>query len=196
MRASIKAALAATTGAGLLLGGAGTLSYWSDSESGGASTVTSGHLAISAVDCGTGWSDSNGAITLSSFRIVPGDTITQSCSVTVDVAGDNLTSKVTFVKPALDGNTLAGELTYGATYRVNSGATSDLATYDNAAPALVDLADGDVVTIAYTVTLPKQAGTIDNDSNSNAEFTGSATGLSGGELQAVLSALTVTLSQT
>ncbi len=32
MRNSIKAALAATTGAALLLGGAGSLAYWSDEE--------------------------------------------------------------------------------------------------------------------------------------------------------------------
>jgi alternate signal-mediated exported protein len=195
MRNSIKAAVAATTGAALLLGGAGSLAYWSDEETEGAHTITSGRLDLSAPDCGTGWSDGGGAIDLGVFRIVPGDTLTMSCSFTVDTAGDNLLTELAFTKPALDANTLAAELDYSATYELNGVGAADLALYDNGAPAIENLADGDVITVDYTVALPFEAGVVNNDSNSGAEFTVGDAGLVGGELTAVLSALTLTVNQ-
>jgi alternate signal-mediated exported protein len=197
MKNSVKAALAALAGGGLLLGGAGSLAYWSDDESEPSQTLVSGKLDLSAPDCGTGWTDGTATnLDLTTFRLVPGDTLTKSCDFTVDALGDNLSTELTFVKPALDGNTLATELTYGATYALNGGATADLATYDNLNPTLVDLSDGDVVTVAFSVTLPFQNGVVDNDSNSGAEFLGGGeTGVVAGELTAVLSQLTLTFAQ-
>lgn len=46
MRNSIKAALAATTGAALLLGGAGSLAYWSDEEVIPGGTINGGSLDL------------------------------------------------------------------------------------------------------------------------------------------------------
>lgn len=196
MRHPIKAALAATAGGALLLGGAGSLAYWSDGETDGPHTITSGRLDLSAPVCTDGWTDGTATnLDLSAFRIVPGDTLTRSCDFTVDVAGDNLLTELAFTKPALDANTLAGELDYSATYALNGGVAADLAPYDNLAPAIENLSDGDVITVEYTVDLPFQVGVVDNDSNSGAEFTGGDTGLVAGELTAVLSALTLTVNQ-
>lgn len=195
MRNSIKAALAATAGGALLLGGAGSLAYWQDAETEGAHTITSGRLDLSAPDCGNGWNDGTGDIDLAVFRIVPGDTLTMACEFTVDAAGDNLLTELAFTKPALDSNTLAGELDYSATYELNTLGPADLGPYDNGAPAITNLDDGDVITVEYTVALPFEVGVVNNDSNSGAEFTSGDTGLVGGELTAVLSALTLTVNQ-
>jgi alternate signal-mediated exported protein len=196
MRNSIKAALAATAGGGLLLGGAGSLAYWQDAETDGPHTITSGQLDLSEPVCTDGWTDGTATnLDLAAFRIVPGDTLTRSCDFTVAIAGDNLLTELAFTKPALDTNTLAGELDYSATYDLNALGAADLGLYDNGNPAIENLADGDVITVEYTVALPFEVGVVNNDSNSGAEFTAGDTGLVGGELTAVLSALTLTVNQ-
>lgn len=193
MRNSKKAALAAVAGAGLMFGGLGSLAYWEDAETADGATVTSGTLDLSAPTC-TSWKNGANDVDLASFRIVPGDTITRTCDFVVDAAGQNLKTKLSVVKPALDGNTLAGELNYGATYARNGGSATNLATYDNAAPAVTNLADNDTLRVVYTVALPFGT-TVDNDSNSGAEFRGTKTGVVAGELTAALSALTLTATQ-
>ena len=55
MKKSTKGALAATTAGVLLLGGAGSLAFWSDSI--GGSTISSGHISLddtTAGDCAGG----------------------------------------------------------------------------------------------------------------------------------------------
>ncbi|VXB96302.1 alternate-type signal peptide domain-containing protein [Nocardioides sp. AX2bis] len=199
MHKSKKAAIAAVAGGGLLLGGLGSLAYWEDAESAPGGTVTAGTLDISAPVCGS-WKAGATDVVLATFRMVPGDSLTRTCTFTADVAGQNLKTKLAFVKPALDSSTLAGELTYGATYARNGGTAADLAAYDNATPTLTNIADNDTITVNYTVSLPfggNEAGApgVDNESNSGAEFSSGATGLVGGELTAVLSDLTLTVTQ-
>ncbi len=200
MKNSVKAALAAVAGGTLVIGGFGSLAYWEDAETEDGSTITSGELDLSAPDCPDGWVNDGATVALGSFRMVPGDVLTKTCEVTVSAVGDNLTTKLAFVKPSLDTNTLAGELDYGATYARNGGTPANLAAYDNAAPTITNLADGDTISVSFRVELPfngnEAVGNVDNDSNSGAEFTSGATGLVGGELTAVLSDLTLTATQT
>ena len=51
MNKSTKGALAASSAAVLLLGGAGSLAFWSDSQDVGSANITSGELDLSAPDC-------------------------------------------------------------------------------------------------------------------------------------------------
>ena len=51
MKKSTKGALAASSAAVLLLGGAGSLAFWSDSQDVGSANITSGELTLGAPDC-------------------------------------------------------------------------------------------------------------------------------------------------
>ncbi|MFC3964961.1 alternate-type signal peptide domain-containing protein [Nocardia jiangsuensis] len=93
-----KATLAAGGAVVLLLGGAGSLAFWQDSTESGGGTITSGELALS--ECtpvsGSGWTDdTNGTaepIDIATFRIVPGDTLSYTCTTVVSADGENLTA--------------------------------------------------------------------------------------------------------
>ena len=119
-----KAIVAIAAGTALLLGGAGTLAYWSTSQSLTAGTVTSGDLDLTL---GTGVWTLDGVLTSptvvadpSTVRIVPGDMLTLEQPVTVTLVGDkleaDLTVDVTAAIPSANANDFTVALTVtGAT---------------------------------------------------------------------------------
>lgn len=132
MKKITKAAIAGTVGAALLVGGAGSLAFWTDTESGPAVAVQSGNLDLgvvgngswtiqqSASDMPTGKAQtSSSAVTVSgspaslSESIVPGDVLTTTVSVPVALVGKNIKAalKVTPTVTATGGpTTQAGKL--------------------------------------------------------------------------------------
>lgn len=91
-----KAAIATGGAAVLLLGGAGTMAYWTatGTASGGAA-LSSGNLEITDSAC-TGWQYANAsgvpldpAVTVEN-GIVPGDVVVATCTVTMTGEGDHL----------------------------------------------------------------------------------------------------------
>ncbi|MFT4009136.1 MAG: alternate-type signal peptide domain-containing protein [Nocardioidaceae bacterium] len=98
MNKSTRGAVAAATGAALLLGGAGSLAYWSDSVGAGTDTISSGQLGIKAAGDGTWTDNTNGAKAAiedaGKFHMVPGDTVTYSRAFTVTAVGDDLEAKI------------------------------------------------------------------------------------------------------
>lgn len=88
------AILAIAAGTALMLGGAGTYAYWSTSTALEATTVQSGNLGLT-LGGGT-WTLQGvlGGVTniadLSAVRIVPGDVLTLTQPLTVDIVGDTL----------------------------------------------------------------------------------------------------------
>lgn len=93
MKKSTKGALAAGAAGVLLLGGAGSLAYWTDSATITGTQLTSGHLTVDATDCnGTGnWTLEGAAFDPSTDTLIPGDTLTMNCNVVVDVEGTHFT---------------------------------------------------------------------------------------------------------
>lgn len=123
MKKSTKGALAAGAAAVLLLGGAGTLAFWTATDDVDGGTITSGDLTLVAGDCDLDWVDAadDAAITL----LVPGDEVYKDCEVTLDGSGDNLSATVE-VDPASVaditlGDPVADDLTVGATVTDPSG---------------------------------------------------------------------------
>lgn len=121
-----KAALAAVVAAALLLGGAGSLAYWSDSESVTGGAITSGTLELTqevGQVCGSWTLDAAGgatAYTPGVTLVVPGDVITKSCDYTVQASGAHLTADLTMDAAAITGsNALAAALTPTATYTLD-----------------------------------------------------------------------------
>lgn len=138
MRKSTKGALAAGAAGVLLLGGAGSLAYWSDTATIDGGSVNSGTLALSDPTCdAAGWVYATGnagageAVSL----IVPGDTITKECTFSVTATGDNLqatlttpaTTKVTANDPAAS----SLEANVSAAYAIDGVAVPDTITSTN-----------------------------------------------------------------
>lgn len=97
MKKSTKGAIAAGAAAVLLLGGAGSLAFWSDSTSISGGSVNSGELALSDAQCDAGWvyAEGNAGAGDAVNLIVPGDTISKQCTFTVTATGDNLEATLT-----------------------------------------------------------------------------------------------------
>ncbi|WP_332643206.1 alternate-type signal peptide domain-containing protein [Aeromicrobium sp.] len=91
MNRSTKGAIAAAAAAVLLLGGAGSLAYWTADGDVDGGTVTAGTLTLTDLDCDATWTE--GADTDVQL-IVPGDTITKECTGDITMTGDHISADV------------------------------------------------------------------------------------------------------
>ncbi len=176
MKKATKGALAAGSAAVLLMGGAGTLAFWTDSVTAEGTEITAGHLKLVNADCGDDWVLDGGAV-YGSQLLVPGDSLTKSCSYELDIAGEHLTEVDFAVNVPTDvtgAAALVDEISVTTAVELNGVAQG---SGNNVA-----VADGDDVTVDITITWPY--GVEDNDSNSNAAA-----------LTAALADLTVTVTQ-
>ncbi|MBI5161760.1 MAG: alternate-type signal peptide domain-containing protein [Micrococcales bacterium] len=110
-----KASIAGAAGVVLLMGGAGSLAYWNNSQNLGSNgtTITAGTLSASPASAGT-WTTSfnNGTSTPGiPTAIVPGDKLTFTQTFTVTASGSDLIFSVGVTNPTLDSaNKLAAKL--------------------------------------------------------------------------------------
>lgn len=189
MRNSIKAALAAVAGGGLLLGGAGSLAYWDDAEDVPTDTVTSGQLDLGAPVC-EGWKlDDGSAFTAATDTIVPGDSLTQICEFPLTVTGDHLEAEFTAEAPSITASALSDELTYTAAYEVDQDQTDDGVAEVAVTPETPASGTADI-TVADDGAWLRSTLTVDF------AFGGSVDNTSNGGIAAVLDAFTVTATQT
>ena len=133
MNKSTKGALAATAAGVLLMGGAGSLAFWSDSQDVGSANITSGELDLSAPDCaddllaGThGWQiDGGGAFVPGTTKLVPGDSVSKVCDMTLTLTGSHIGADLAIDTAALTDNgatSLDDELAPTATFTVDGAA--------------------------------------------------------------------------
>ena len=166
MKKTTKGALAATTAGVLLLGGAGSLAFWSDSLTIGGSTISSGHISLDDTTDGlcaeADWilNDAEAPVDAvfdpSADALVPGDSITKTCTFDINAVGDHLRATLAATggedaAPAA-GTDLAPFVEATAAFTVDDLTTLEI-TDDN---------DGDEVEAKITLTFPY--GTDDNDS--------------------------------
>jgi len=163
MNKAAKGVLAAGAGVALLVGGGGTLAFWSDTETiPGGLNVTSGELKLGAPDCGAGWVLDAGTATEAPYvaqLLVPGDTLTKVCSIDLIATGEHLEATL-----ALDAtswaaaNALTGELAASSAFLVN-GASTTTVTEADALPATTNeiVATIEVVFTGATATNASQA---------------------------------------
>lgn len=160
MKKATKGALAAVAGGSLLLGGAGTLAYWTDTSTVAGGSITGGTLSL--VDPTCTWKlEHTGGTTIdpilpAAIRLVPGDTATETCTSTITATGQNLkaTLGVTGGTDA-NGNPLASAITPVASYKVG--------TVDTQA-AITSADDGKTLTATIVLAFPFGA-TADNTTN-------------------------------
>ncbi len=147
-----KGALAATAAGALLLGGAGSLAYWNDSQTVTGGAISSGTLSLTqeAGQVCSSWTlDAAGgptAYTPGVTLVVPGDVITKTCDYTVNATGAHLAADLTMDATSITGsNDLSSALTPGATYTLDGNV---VATGED----VTSLNDLDVLNAEITVT--------------------------------------------
>lgn len=195
MNKNVKASIAIAAGVVLLMGGAGSLAYWNDSQSVGAagSTISAGTLTATATGAGTWKKSFNGGTetTVTNLtNIVPGNRLVYTQTFTVNASGSDLYFTIT----PTAGSIVAGSGSNGtALASALSGATSTFAVTNNAAATGTTIAPSTTsgvykvgagatattITVTWTIDWPFGTAPANNTSGDNAAKAGSVT-LSGG----------------
>ncbi|MCL2455298.1 MAG: alternate-type signal peptide domain-containing protein [Micrococcales bacterium] len=114
-----KAAVATGGAALLLLGGVGTVAYWTASGTATGTQISSGNLTVTDGTCGA-WqysaADGGGAVDY----VVPGDTVETTCTLTVSGEGTNLGITADLAAPATFEETNALATALGPSLAVSS----------------------------------------------------------------------------
>ena len=167
MNKLVKGAVATAAGVALLMGGAGTFALWNTSQIAPAGTVASGTLTVALNGSGT-WRDISADRTaanipaIASWKIVPGDKLELSQTVTVNATGDNLKATLSYddasIKGTLKSLVVVGMNATGGSSVSEIGATDTFAVTPSASAT--------TVTITVTVDFPSyretgQAGSLD-----------------------------------
>lgn len=171
MNKLLKGSIAGAAGIALLLGGAGTLAYWNDStDLDNAGTITAGKLDIVPAAAGTPeagkWTaEYNGSTpapltgtALTNFKIVPGNKLVYTETLTVEAVGTNLSFTLSDNVAAQIPTTITGA-TITPTFTVTKGS--------NPAPVapLTGLTAGTYTVVAtITVDFPFDALTVTSQS--------------------------------
>lgn len=158
MQNSIKGALAAVVGGSLLLGGAGSLAYWNDSDTVDGTDLASGTFELAAPTC-SGWK-LDGDTAYTTQKLVPGDSLTQECTLAVTAVGEHIAATFDVSTPGWDStDPLTSELAVDADYAIGA----DPVTVFPAA-----IADQDVITATVSVTFDGAAATNASQTITNA----------------------------
>lgn len=162
MNKTAKGALAAGTAAFLLLGGAGTLAYWNDSDTVNGVSIGAGNLDVDAANCNAaGWTVSNTVegVTDAPFNpaadtIVPGDVLKKTCTVAVTAVGKNLRADLGVTGGGSSTSTMAsGAYSVNGVFTLNGDPLTQITSANN----------GQSIAAAITVTFPI-GSTVDNAS--------------------------------
>ncbi|MGW6374669.1 alternate-type signal peptide domain-containing protein [Rhodococcus sp. NPDC055112] len=155
MNNKMKGAIAAGAATVLLAGGAGTMAAWNSGVSIGGGGVGAGALALTQSGAPS-WVDQHGALTITDFRAVPGDTVTYTASFVVTAQGTNLRANLT-----VDNATITGDPALKAAMATSVTATSGgLSLPSNAGGVVITPAqNGKVVDVKVVLTFkPATAG--------------------------------------
>ncbi|WP_460753655.1 alternate-type signal peptide domain-containing protein [Myceligenerans cantabricum] len=175
MQRLTKAAIATGGAAVLLLGGAGTLAFWTAEGTAEGPDIVAGSFSVTSSVCDDEWTLDDGTPLTGGSAIVPGDTVTLECVYTIGGEGQHLAlGAVEVGAPAWEAdNALTAELTLDEpTFTVN-----------DAEPTLpAPIAAGDTVEVNLGVAFDGPGAT--NASQSTVE-----------QLVAALASVTVTLTQ-
>lgn len=150
MKKTTKGALAAAAAGTLLLGGAGSLAFWNATATVAGGTLNSGSLKLvaGADNCTPFVLDDDEPATAGPTVIVPGDTLTKTCTYTVNATGNHLRANLSAVGPQFTSETLlAADLDIDASFTVDGSAVSSI-TSDN---------DGDVLEAKIVLTFDPES---------------------------------------
>jgi|GEM_PF-628972 len=208
MNKTTKGSLAAGAAAVLLLGGAGSLAYWTDNATVNGGQVNSGFLTLDAVpeavdadgnsvqDCTTpayaaGFAGAGDPV----VNFVPGDVVSTVCTFVIGAEGDNLAATPDIPDSVdIDGPAdTSFTATVASTYELGPDADT-LAGYDGT-DAITEDNDGDLLVATITVTFPFGSDEDGNDLGGNPNADGIVNANDTQNIDAVLDDLTVSLTQ-
>ncbi len=131
MDKTFKGAVAAGGAAVLLLGGLGTLAFWTDNETVGGADIASGELSLGAPSCGSGWTLDGGAV-FASQKLVPGDVLTKTCTIDLVATGSHLGADLTLETASFtESNLLTADLTPSAVFKVGGATKTHVTSADD-----------------------------------------------------------------
>ena len=163
----IKGAIACAAGIALLLGGAGTFALWNSSAAAGAGHITTGTLSLEADAAGTWTNITTGTpaaiADIDAFRMVPGNVLQFTQTLTVNATGDDLTADLTYDPLSITGTSALTSALVSTLTATASGAGITAAGPN--AYTVTPSTSSATVTVVLTVELPDavtagQGGTI------------------------------------
>jgi alternate signal-mediated exported protein len=148
MKKTTKGAIAASGAAVLLMGGAGTLAYWTSTGTVDGGGITAGNLSISTPSCGSWTYDAgeqapNATFTPGTSLLVPGDSISKTCTTVLTATGEHMRGTIVASTPASI-----------APFTVNVSSITDATTPLAAGQTFTEANDGHTLSVTVTVTLP------------------------------------------
>ncbi|MFW6869196.1 alternate-type signal peptide domain-containing protein [Nocardioides sp. CPCC 206347] len=149
MKKSTKGALAAGSAAVLLMGGAGTLAFWTADAGVDGIAVTAGELKIVEDDCDDApWvfdsgEDEADKVYEAGDLIVPGDVLTKECSFEVQATGEHLRATLDVTDPVRGGSLAPADLTIDSSFEIGGTPVAD--------GEIDESNDGDVVEASITI---------------------------------------------
>ncbi len=152
MNNTIKGALAAGGAAVILLGGAGSLAYWSADGTVTGGQVNSGQLKLGEADCGS-WKLGSTDFNITTGKLVPGDTLTKTCTYDITAIGENLSADLAVSTPASATGSLANKVDVDGAFTVEGKEVETIDSSNN----------NDTLSSTVTVTFP-YGTSVDNDS--------------------------------
>lgn len=170
MKKTTKGALSAAAAGTLLLGGAGSYAFWTASTNVSGTALAAGHLKIADQTCSSAVWKLDGGATYTTQKLVPGDSLTKTCTFKIDGIGDHMGVTLDTATPAWDTansdgaltNELAvtadftgsvhGALASGATVNKDEVITVDLKVDFDGAGA-TDASNGDFSAVLNQITL-------------------------------------------
>ena len=187
MRKTTKGAIAIGAGVALLLGGAGTLAYWSDSKPlSSGTTITSGKLTVATKTAGS-WAWANGTTTPAfvpgTSKVVPGDSIRYTEVFTVTALGNRLNAQSSYAVPTYSG-------TNALTTALGTPAVTLTAVKTGAGTGTITTG-----TNSFSISSPTTETTFDVTVTVTLTFDSATAGVSAQDLSAVLQNGAVTISQ-
>lgn len=145
-RKALRAGVAIAAGIALLAGAGGTFARWFDSQTVSTGEITSGELVLGEAS-DISWTEATlGELSLeelAAYRMVPGDEVTYSATVTPTIVGDNLVASLTADLPTATGG-LAEWVVVEASVL---GGGADLTEEDSGEPVEVQV----VVSLPFSV---------------------------------------------
>lgn len=158
MRHSVKGGLAAAGAVAVLVGGTGTLAFWTSTVTvPGQTGITSGSMTLTDTTTGgcssVGWvldsaaSPTGVAFVPASQTLVPGDVLTRTCTFQVGASGTHLHASLSVTAPTLSG-TLASALTVSGSFTSGGSAVTDV----------TEAMDGATITATISVTFASASG--------------------------------------
>ncbi|WP_213816918.1 alternate-type signal peptide domain-containing protein [Glaciihabitans sp. dw_435] len=145
MKTVTKAAIAGAAGFALLLGGAGTLAYWTDAATGADVQIQTGNLAIGTI-ADTGWTLIQAGANVSPAQtvgvaytnqlLVPGDQLRKTINVPVVLTGANIKATLSVAGTASPSSPVAGLTTAVVSVGGTAGTIKTLTASDPAVPVV------------------------------------------------------------